>query len=294
RYHGVPFRHRDSYPLEVMASVLNGKTGRLYKAVVEGAEIANNARFTVDTKKYAGAVSFSATVKGDAKPEQLESAWYEQVDLLQNDSVSEYELEKVKNNIVADQFRQLQSNFFLMIQLGYGEAIGGWEAINESKDLLLAVTADDIKRVANKYLTKNNSSVALYNRSKNATPIDAQFEEELAAFSEEQQMMIKQALSELKAIPEEELLQTAAQMKVQAQQVPAEFKAVFDFLLKKLQERIDSLSNDLGSEEPAKTPVVEEVVEQNFVETNQKLELTAQQLAEATEFFELTRQTSPS
>ncbi|HIA72101.1 MAG TPA: hypothetical protein EYO01_05345 [Phycisphaerales bacterium] len=285
RYHGVPFRHRDSYPLEVMASVLNGKTGRLYKAVVEGAEIANNARFTVDTKKYAGAVSFSATVKGDAKPEQLESAWYEQVDLLQNDSVSEYELEKVKNNIVADQFRQLQSNFFLMIQLGYGEAIGGWEAINESKDLLLAVTADDIKRVANKYLTKNNSSVALYNRSKNATPIDAQFEEELAAFSEEQQMMIKQALSELKAIPEEELLQTAAQMKVQAQQVPAEFKAVFDFLLKKLQERIDSLSNDLGSEEPAKTPVVEEVVEQNFVETNQKLELTAQQLAEATEFL---------
>ena len=98
-------------------------------------------------------------------------------------------------------------------------------------------------------------------------------------------MMIKQALSELKAIPEEELLQTAAQMKVQAQQVPAEFKAVFDFLLKKLQERIDSLSNDLGSEEPAKTPVVEEVVEQNFVETNQKLELTAQQLAEATEFL---------
>ena len=52
--------------------------------MVEGAEIANNARFTVDTKKYAGAVSFSATVKGDAKPEQLESAWYEQVDLLQN------------------------------------------------------------------------------------------------------------------------------------------------------------------------------------------------------------------
>ncbi len=277
--------HRDSFPLEVMSSILNGKTGRLYKALVEGKEIANSARFVVDTKKYAGAISFTATVKGDAGPRQLESAWYEQVDLLQNESVSEYELEKVKNNVVADQFRGLQSNFYLMIQLGYGEAIGGWEAINESEGLLLAVSADDIKRVANKYLTKNNSSVAIYNRSENATPVDTRLEEELSAFSEEQQMMIKQALSELKTIPKEELLQTVDQMRVQAQQVPEEFKAVFDFLLKKLQERIDSLSGDPGAEEPTKTVVVEEVVEENFVETNQNLELNAQQLAEATEFL---------
>ncbi|MBT6268830.1 MAG: insulinase family protein [Phycisphaerae bacterium] len=289
RYHGVPFMHRDSFPLEVMSSILNGKTGRLYKALVEGKEIANSARLVVDTKKYAGAISFTSTVKGDASPRQLESAWYEQVDLLQNESVSEYELEKVKNNVVADQFRGLQSNFYLMIQLGYGEAIGGWEAINESEGLLLAVSADDIKRVANKYLTKNNSSVAIYNRSENAAPVDTLLEEELSAFSEEQQMMIKQALSELKTIPKEELLQTVDQMRVQAQQVPEEFKAVFDFLLKKLQERIDSLSGDPGAEEPTKTVVVEEVaeetVEENFVETNQNLELNAQQLAEATEFL---------
>jgi hypothetical protein len=78
-------------------------------------------------------------------------------------------------------------------------------------------------------------------------------------------------------------------MRVQAQQVPEEFKAVFDFLLKKLQERIDSLSGDPGAEEPTKTVVVEEMVEEtveeNFVETNQNLKLNAQQLAEATEFL---------
>jgi predicted Zn-dependent peptidase len=279
RYHGVPFFHKDSSPLEVMASVLNGKTGRLYKNLVEGREIASGASFRVDTRKYAGALSFNGTVKGEATPLDLENAWYEQVKLLQNEAVSSYELEKVKNNIVADQFRQLQSNFYLMIQLGYAEAVGGWEAINYSKDLLLAVTADDIVRVANKYLQEDNSSVAIYNRADDAAPIDTS----LAGFSSEQQAMIKQALAELKNIPNEMLLQTAEQMRSQAQQVPPEFKPVVEYLLLKLQERIDgkTIKENYNSEQV----VIEEDVGENFVEQKETAKLNAQQLAEATQFL---------
>lgn len=239
RYHGVPFFHKDSYTLEVMASVLNGKTGRLYKSMVEGSEIATSANFRVDTRKYAGALSFNGTVKGEATPEDLENAWYEQAEVLREELVSPYELEKVKNNVVADQVRQLQSNFYLMIQLGYGEAVGGWEAINNSKDLLLSVTAEDIQKVANKYLQPNNSSVAIYNRSKDAAPID----EELASFSPEQQQIIQQSLAELASVPSEMLPQIAEQMKAQAKGVPEEYKEVIEYLLQKLQERIDSHNN---------------------------------------------------
>ena len=288
RYHGVPFLHKDSYALEVMSSVLNGKTGRLYKTMVEGEEIASGANFRVDTRKYAGSLSFNATVKGDASPEQLEEAWYGQVLLLQNEPVSSYELEKVKNNVVADQFRQLQSNFYLMIQLGYAEAIGGWEEINNSKERLLAVSADDIMGVANKYLFKNNSSVAVYHRSGNAEPVD----EELSAFGPQEQMMIKQSLAELETIPENELLGAAEKMKSQAQQVPAEFKPVFDYLLKKLQEKINALPSSSDPVVERENSVNKDVVESketeegvNFVESKQPLELTPQQLAQATEFL---------
>lgn len=279
RYHGVPFFHKDSSPLEVMASVLNGKTGRLYKNLVEGREIASRASFRVDTRKYAGALSFNGTVKGEATPLDLENAWYEQVKLLQNEAVSSYELEKVKNNVVADQFRQLQSNFYLMIQLGYAEAVGGWEAINYSKDLLLAVTADDIMRVANKYLQEDNSSVAIYNRADDAAPIDTS----LSGFSSEQQAMIKQALAELKNIPNEMLLQTAEQMRSQAQQVPPEFKPVIEYLLLKLQERIDgeTIKENSNSEQV----VIKEDAGENFVEQKEPAKLNAQQLAEATQFL---------
>jgi len=285
RYHGVPFMHKDSYALEVMSSVLNGKTGRLYKAMVEGSEIAASASFTVDSKKYAGALSFDATVKGDATPEQLENAWYAQASLLKEELVSAKELEKVKNNVVADQFRQLQSNFYLMIQLGYAEAIGGWEAINESRVFLLAVTPQDIMDAANKYLTANNSSVAVYHRATDAAPID----DELALFSPQEQMMIKQALAGLETVPEEELLGEAEQMRSQAQQVPEEFKPVFDYLLKKLQEKIDALPANKTIEEAVEEVVTEieppEEESVNLVEKRKPLELTPQQLAQAKQFL---------
>jgi predicted Zn-dependent peptidase len=270
RYHAVPFGHEDGYALEIMSAVLNGKTGRLYKAMVEGEETASNVSFGADGKKYAGLLSFSGSVKGDATPEDLEAGWYEQVALLQNEPVSSKELEKVKNNVIADQYRGLQSNFFLMIQLGYMEALGDWEYINYSGEKLLAVTADDVQRVASKYLTTNNSSVAIYNRAKDAQPID----EELAKFGPQQQAMIKQAMAELANLSAEELLETKERMTMQSSQVPEQIKPVFDYLLQKLDERIEEVSSGGTTEEEPK------IEEEAIVVT-----LDPQQLATAKEFI---------
>ena len=47
-FQGVPFRHKDRYALEMLAEILNGRTGRLYKSMVEGEEIASSATAGVD------------------------------------------------------------------------------------------------------------------------------------------------------------------------------------------------------------------------------------------------------
>jgi predicted Zn-dependent peptidase len=249
RYHAVPAGHSDGYALEIMSGVLNGKTGRLYKSMVQGEEIAANTRFVVDTKKYAGAVLFAGTVKGSATPKQLEAAWYEQVSLLQNEPVSKKELEKVKNNVIANQYRQLQSNFYLMIQLGYMEALGDWEYINYSGERLLEITTEDILNVANKYLQPENSSVAIYVRSKDAEPVD----EDLERFNPQQQAMIKEALSEFNTMSGEELKAFLEMTKQQASQVPPEYKDVFDYITGKLQEKVQAISEisngDSGSQD---------------------------------------------
>jgi len=278
RYHGVPFGHEDGYALDIMSAVLNGKTGRLYKAMVEGDEIAASVSFGADGKKYAGSISFYGTVKGDATPEDLELGWYEQVNLLQNEAVSERELEKVKNNVIADQYRGLQSNFFLMIQLGYMEALGDWEYINYSADKLLAVTADDIQRVANAYLIVNNSSVAIYNRAKDASPID----EALALFGPQEQAMIQRALSELDTLSTEELIEARQRMAIQSSNVPPQMKPVFEYLLQKLEERLE----EAASEDNVEEDIVEVDIEEEAVEApSPVLELDPQQLATANELL---------
>ena len=106
----------------------------------------------------------SAQARGDATPEDLENAWEEELAKLQEAEVPERELRKVKNRVAADNYRKLESNMSLFIQLAFNEALLDWREINESPKKYEAVSAADIRRVARKYFKPTNRSVALYRR----------------------------------------------------------------------------------------------------------------------------------
>jgi predicted Zn-dependent peptidase len=164
RYHTVPAGHVDSYPLDILAEIFNERTGRLYTGLVEGRGIAATARASSDTRKYAGLFAFEAQARGEATPEQLEQAWYEELAKLQDADVSERELRKVKNRIAADNYRRLENNMSLLIQLAFAETLLDWREINEGPAKYEAVTAADIRRVATEYFKPTNRSVATYIR----------------------------------------------------------------------------------------------------------------------------------
>ncbi|MFN6191726.1 MAG: M16 family metallopeptidase [Planctomycetia bacterium] len=148
RYHTVPAGHVDSYPLDMLAELLNERTGRLYTGLVEGRGIAGSARASSDTRKYAGLFSFEAETRGEATPELLEKAWYEELAKLQQAEVPERELRKVKNRVAAGNYRRLENNMSLLIQLAFAEAVLDWREINDGPKKYEAVTAADIQRVA--------------------------------------------------------------------------------------------------------------------------------------------------
>ena len=239
RYHTVGFQHKDSYALDVMSSILNGRTGRLYKDMVEGTKVASSAGAQQDSRKYAGAFSFEAETKGDSTPAQLEEGWYAELKKLQTEAVPAEELQKVKNQAMADSYRRLQSNFFLLIQLAQAEALGDWSEINKESAKVQAVTAEDIKRVANQYFDKTNRSVATYTRKAGATMAA---DPELAALPGPMQGMARQAA---KKIGEEKdadkLKEGLTQLRDQAAQVPPQMAPVMEYLMKKMEARIAEL-----------------------------------------------------
>ena len=66
-------------------------------------------------------------------------------------------------------YRRLTSNMSILMQLIFNDGLGNWREINEAGPKQQAVTATDIKRVAKKYLTKENRNVAIYTRKNGAS-----------------------------------------------------------------------------------------------------------------------------
>ena len=241
RYHTVPFDHADSYPLDVLAGILNGRTGRLYKAMIEGEEIASSASAFQQADKYAGSFTFSAETKGDATPAPLEAAWDGIIAELREETVGADELTKVKNVIAADSYRRLQNPFFLMIQLAVYDGLGDWRVLNQEGDKLAAVTAEDVKRVAESYFAPENRLVGHYLR-KEGTVVE-EVPPELAELPAEMRQGVMAQIRQIRQVEDaDQLRQILGQAEAQAAQAPPEMKKVVDLMLRVLRERIEELS----------------------------------------------------
>ena len=163
-WHTVPFQHRDSYALEILGQVLSTRTGRLYKGLVLGSGVATEAYADQSSMKWEGYFNAGGEAKEGHKPEEVEQGIYDNIEKLKKEEVPPEELQKVKNNFAAAEYRRLSSNFPILMHLIRNDGEGDWREINEAGPKIQAVTAADVQRVANKYFTKENRAVAIYTR----------------------------------------------------------------------------------------------------------------------------------
>lgn len=241
RFHAPPFSHKDTFALNVLADVLNGRTGRLYKALVEDQGIAVGQPYAMNNElKYGGYFQMRAMVKDGATHQAVENALLEELEKLKKELASERELQKVKNNVMADSYRRLQSEFFLLFQLISYESLGDWSYINELPEKLQAVTAADLQQVAEKYFTPENRNIAWYSRKEGSEPEDP----ELAGLPAQMRAMVKQQLAQIQGSNDPDQLQAGlARLQSMSGQVPPEVKPALEYLIKKTQERIAELES---------------------------------------------------
>ena len=163
-WHTVPFKHKDSYPLEILAQLLSTRTGRLYKGLVLGNGVATEVYADQGSQKWAGCFNAGGEAREGHKPEEVERGILENIERLKNEEVPPEELQKVKNNFAAAEYRRLSANMPILMHLIQNDGEGDWREINEAGPKLQAVTAADVKRVATTYFTKENRTVAIYTR----------------------------------------------------------------------------------------------------------------------------------
>jgi predicted Zn-dependent peptidase len=163
-WHTVAFRHKDSYPLEILGQLLSTRTGRLYKGLVLGSKVATSVYADQNSQKWAGYFNAGGEASEGHKPEEVEQGIYDNLDKLKKEEVPAEELQKVKNNFAAAEYRRLSANMPILMYLILNDGLGDWREINEAGPKIQAVTAADVKRITNEYFTRENRTVAIYTR----------------------------------------------------------------------------------------------------------------------------------
>jgi predicted Zn-dependent peptidase len=165
----VPFGHKDSYALQVLGQLLATRTGRLFKGLVLTNEVATEVWAGQQSQKWAGYFNAGGEAKDGRTPQEVEQGIYAEIEKLQRAEVPADELQKVKNNVAAAEYRRLNSNMNILMHLMFNEGLGNWREVNEAGARLQAVTAADVLRVAKEYFTKENRAVAVYTRKPDPT-----------------------------------------------------------------------------------------------------------------------------
>lgn len=242
RYHSVADGHADEPALVVLGSLLSGRTGRLHKSLVLEQEVANSASGGQNGLKWAGYFSLRGVAKPGHAPEDVEQAIYAEVDKLKEEPVGERELQKVKNQFAANNFRRIENNFFLMLQLLIAESNRGWRSFNEDPGKLEAVTPEDVQRVARKYFEPEKRAVAIYYTKQ--TEGEAEEDPLLADLTPEQKAQIQQFKGMLGQFTKEQIQQYLTRMMEQADAVPEEQRAVMETIRKLLEKRLAELEEE--------------------------------------------------
>jgi predicted Zn-dependent peptidase len=237
RYHSVADGHANEPALVVLGSLLSGKTGRLYKSLVLDQKVANNVSAGQNGMKWEGYFSLNGVAKPGSAPEIVEQALYKEIVKLQKERVDERELQKVKNQFAADNYRRLESRFSLMLQILLADSNRGWQSFNEDPKRFAAVTAEDVQRAANLYFKPENRTVALYYTKKAEAGAEDPL---LTGLSDQEKVQVRQFREAVAKMSVDEAKAIFEKLETQVDSAPPDRKKFVEALYKLLQKKIQN------------------------------------------------------
>jgi predicted Zn-dependent peptidase len=163
-YHKPTIPDFADYVFDVISALLsNGRTSRLYKALVTEKKIAASV-YTVNGfpgARYPNLFFIKAIPLTPHTHQEIEDAIYHEIDRLKRESISERDLQKIKNQLQASFLRSLQSNAHLASQLSYYQIIADdWAYLEKHMEIIAKITPEDIRQTAKEYFNPENRTVA--------------------------------------------------------------------------------------------------------------------------------------
>lgn len=153
----------ETYALEVLAGVLSGNaSARLHQNLVRDTSIALSvgAGYGSSSRGQQSLFELSGTPATGKTVADLETALLAQIELIKTDGVTQKELNRVKAAEVAADVYKRDSMFYQAMLIGQLETMGySWRLLDAYAEKLNAVTSEQVKAVANKYLIQDHMTV---------------------------------------------------------------------------------------------------------------------------------------
>ncbi|MGH1537824.1 MAG: M16 family metallopeptidase [Gammaproteobacteria bacterium] len=154
----------EPYALSVLSAVLDGgRSARLSKRLVREKELVSAAGAGYNIfSRYPTLFLFDATPAEQHSIEEAEQALYAEIKDLQDNLVSEKELKRVKAQVIASEVYQQDSIQRQATVIGSLETVGlGWQLMDEYNQRIKAITAEQVREVARKYLVEEGLTVSV-------------------------------------------------------------------------------------------------------------------------------------
>jgi len=164
----VGFKHDDDYALSVLGSILFGpRTARLTKALVYDLQLASQVSAFQNSDEDVGVFQVTVVPRPEHTLTEIEAAVDQVLQKFITEGPTAEELQKAKSGLELGFLRGLESNLGKANQLINGAVFysdAGQFRTDYQKTL--AVTAADVKRVANQYLTRSRIVLSVVPKGK--------------------------------------------------------------------------------------------------------------------------------
>ncbi|MGB1240916.1 MAG: M16 family metallopeptidase, partial [Chitinophagales bacterium] len=157
-------RYHNDYPIiDTIAEIFSsGQSSRLYNRLVKGRQMFSNLSAYITEDFDNGLFFIYGKLNKGITTAMAETAIWEELEDLKNNSLEERELNKVKNKMESAIVFSESSNSNKAYHLAYFELKGNIEEINTELHQYNAIEANDIHRVAKEIFKRENCSTVYY------------------------------------------------------------------------------------------------------------------------------------
>lgn len=160
-YHAPNLKSSDSFALDLLTVVLaGGKSSRLHHDLVYQKRLVRDvdADYNGISIDPAGLSIYAQLLPG-VEPAAVEREIDRGLEKIKSELIGERELQKAKNQVEAAFIFAQDSIFGQAMKVGYYEAVGGWRQMEGYLDGIRKVSREDIRRVAQHYLSSDRRTV---------------------------------------------------------------------------------------------------------------------------------------